>query len=99
MQLVSMMMAVSLRWRERFLKKLITGSTGFAQQAIRQGGQFRVTAVRLPDHASVRQHTQNDSVRRAAQCLDSITGLKFRGYAEFFDDGNHALAVEHAGDV
>jgi hypothetical protein len=84
------MSALQLQWSGLFL---------IAGQTFRKGREFTQAAVGLPDNATVIEQSEDRAVRRAAQRLDSVAGLEGGGFAEAFDDANHALPVEHAGNV
>jgi hypothetical protein len=70
-----------------------------AGQAFRQGREFAEAAVGLPDNAAVVEQAEDFAVRRTAQGLDAVAGLEGGRFAKAFDDSNHALPIEHAGDV
>ena len=70
-----------------------------AGQAFGQGGEFGAAAVGLPDHAAILEQAEDRAVRRTAQGLDAVAGLERGGFAQAFDDTNHAVPIEHAGNV
>ena len=70
-----------------------------AGHAFGQSRKLALTAVRLPDNPAVVEQTKDRAARRAAQGLDAVAGVERGGFAEAFDDANHAIPVEHAGNV
>ena len=70
-----------------------------AGQAFGQSRKFRETAVGLPDNPAIFEQAEDRAARRAAQGLDAVAGVERGGFAEAFDDANHAIPVEHAGNV
>ena len=68
-------------------------------QALGQGCEFGQAAVGLPDDAAVVEQAEDFALCRATQRLDAVAGLEGSRFAEAFYNANHAVTVEHAGNI
>lgn len=71
----------------------------FPHEAFGEGDEFRVAGVRLPANATIVEYLKNDSAQGAAKGLDAIASFPVRSFAEAVHDLDHAVAIEHAGNV
>ena len=53
----------------------------------------------MPDNAPVIEQAKDRAMRRAAQRFNAVARLEGGALAETFHDANHAIPVEHAGDI
>lgn len=56
-------------------------------------------SIWLPNHAAVRQQSNDVALKCASQGLNAIARFKVHTSAETLDDFHHDLAIQHPGDI
>jgi hypothetical protein len=90
-------------WRSPRFELRFSGSSRWrcwiGNQTFRQRNQLGAASVHLPDEAAIVKLADDDAARGAAQRFHPVTRLELGGFTQALDDFDHALTVQHSGDV
>ncbi len=68
-------------------------------QTLREPGEFKHRAIRLPDDAPVIENTNNRARCAPAQRLNTIPRTERGRLTKRLDDGNHGGAIQNTRDI